>query len=440
MTELERIQEITKAKLDIAAFNEMQLKAFEVIPKQSDTLLLSKTGSGKTLAFLLPIMSSIDSTLNMTQSLIITPTRELALQITTVAKSLGLGFNIQCCYGGNPSRLEKKALLSNPTLIIGTPGRILDHLERNNINSDHLKFLVLDEFDKTLEMGFHKQMEGIIRKLQVRPQHILTSATDSIVIPSFVPLKNLIKVDFLGTQEKINIDIKKVISPVKDKLETLYNLLNDIAHESTLVFCNYRETVERTSKFLFSKDIENDVFHGGLDQINRENVLSKFRNGTTRLLITTDLAGRGLDIPEVANVVHYHHPTSEEVYIHRNGRTARMNTKGKVFIIESIEEKSPSYMETLTSEYMPSEVMNEIPKSQWTTLLINKGKRDKINKIDVVGFLIKIGGLEKNQLGLIEVKQGYSIAAVNESKASKVVQKTDRQKVKGKKVLVRILD
>jgi superfamily II DNA/RNA helicase len=350
-----------------------------------------------------------------------------------------MGINALCCYGGHPVRVEKKALESNPEIIIGTPGRILDHLEREHLDPLLIKFLVLDEFDKTLEMGFHKQMESIVKRFRYKPQYILTSATDAIDIPSFIPLHQLHTINYIADLELEGLRFYKVISPSKDKLETLFLLLNDIGQKSTFVFCNYRESIARISEFLSSKGISSDYFHGGLEQIDRENVMSKFRNGSTRILITTDLAGRGLDIPHVENVVHYHLPSSEEVFTHRNGRTARMDAEGDAFVIISKEEAIPDYIDKIQEEFIFSGQVRELPAPQWKTLLLNKGKRDKIRKGDVVGFLFKIGQLDKDDLGLIEVKDNYALAAVHENKASAIAQKTNNQKIKGKKALVRIL-
>ncbi|GLR17122.1 DEAD/DEAH box helicase [Portibacter lacus] len=426
-------------KLNITSFNEMQKEAFEKIPSGEDVVLLSRTGSGKTLAFLLPLLDQIDPAIKRTQLLIIAPTREIALQLTSVTQDLRFGFNILCCYGGHPIRFEKKALLSFPDIIIGTPGRILDHLDRETIDPLTLKFLVLDEFDKTLEMGFHEQMQSIIKHLRYKPQYILTSATEALEIPSFVPLNNAETINYIEDQTIKGLKLHVVPSPAKDKLETLFQLINDIGHQSTFIFCNYRETVQRISDYLKSKKIHNDILHGGLQQMDRENVLSKFRNGSVRILVTTDLAGRGLDIPLVENVVHYHLPSSEETFIHRNGRTARMESDGDAYTITFHEEETPDFIKKIDHEYLPTGETRDLPLPDFETVMINKGKRDKVRKGDVVGFLFKIGALGKEELGLIEVKDNFSLAGVSRNAASSLVKKTNNQKIKGKKALVRIL-
>lgn len=438
MENIEQTIQHVQSKMQIESFNEMQLEAFEFIPNGIDTILVSATGSGKTLAFLIPLIHQLQREISRTQVLIIAPTRELALQIQSVLRNLAFGLNIECCYGGHPIRFEKKALMSDPEIIIGTPGRIQDHLDRENIDLTSLKFLVLDEFDKTLEMGFHKQMEAIVKHIRYKPQYILTSATDGIEIPSFIPLYEPQKISFSKAVES-NLQLLQVNSPSKDKLESLYYLLNDIAHESTFVFCNYRDSVERVSNYLKDHKIHNNILHGGLNQIDRENVLSQFRNGSIRLLITTDLAGRGLDIPEVNHVVHYHHAITPEIYTHRNGRTARMNAEGNAYIIKSKQEELPEYIPSDLSIFKPSKKIKRIANPKWVTLSINKGKRDKINKIDIVGFLSKIGGLKRDELGLVEVKESYSLAGVDRAKAKMVLANVNGKKVKGKKAYTTLL-
>lgn len=428
-----------KQKLKIKSYNEMQEEAFQVIPEGNDTLLISKTGSGKTIAFLLPILVQVDPKIQRTQLIVIAPTRELALQITNVARELAMGFNILCCYGGHPLRFEKKALESNPEVIIGTPGRLLDHITREYIDPLSVKFLVLDEFDKTLEMGFHKQMESITKQFRYKPQYVLTSATDAIELPDFLPLLNPVKLNHSQIDATNKFDTFVVKSPSKDKLETLTNLLYDVGDQSTFVFCNYRDSILRTADFLKSKGISCDLFHGGLDQVERENVMTKFRNGSTRILVTTDLAGRGLDIPHVEHVVHYHLPISEQIFIHRNGRTARMGATGSAYVITSQTDRIEDFIERIEREFVTSGVQRQLPPMEWITIMINKGKRDKIRKGDVLGFLCNQGEQEKDHIGMIEVKEKYSLAAVKLNKSSKLIKLTNKQKIKGKKALVRKL-
>lgn len=417
----------------IETLNEMQRAVLDA-GTSKDMLLLSPTGSGKTLAFLLPLLTTLSRDTKTIQALIIAPSRELALQIESVFRSLGSGFKINCCYGGHPIRTEKKSLEHAPAVLIGTPGRILDHLDRGNISLDSVKTLILDEFDKILELGFTAEMKDILAHLASVRRRVLTSATSAINIPEFVRIQAPVKLSFL-TEEKRNkaLSIHLVQSPVPDKLDTLYALLGELQGGSALVFCNLREAVERVSNYLTEKGVDNECFHGGMEQLDRERVLSKFRNGSIIVLISTDLASRGLDIPEVKNVIHYHPPVNEESFIHRNGRTARMHAEGDAYLILNEKEFIPEYITPVPDEFfLPEKVKAPIP-SDWITLTINKGKRDKLSKKDVVGFLFQKGGLDKDDLGVVEVKESYSFAAVKRAELPALLKRIGEEKIKNMK-------
>jgi Superfamily II DNA and RNA helicases len=417
----------------IETLNEMQQAVFNA-GTSKDMLLLSPTGSGKTLAFLLPLLTTLSRDAKTIQALIVAPSRELALQIESVFRSLGSGFKVNCCYGGHPIRTEKKSLEHAPAVLIGTPGRILDHLDRGNISLDSVKTLILDEFDKILELGFTAEMKDILAHLASVRRRVLTSATSAINIPEFVRIQAPVKLSFL-TEEKRNksLSIHLVKSPVPDKLDTLYALLGELKGGSALVFCNLREAVERVGNYLTEKGVDNDCFHGGMEQLDRERVLSKFRNGSTTVLISTDLASRGLDIPEVKNVIHYHPPVNEESFIHRNGRTARMHAEGDAYLILNEKEFVPEYIIPVPDEFfLPGQVKTPVP-SDWITLTINKGKRDKLSKKDVVGFLFQKGELNKEDLGLVEVRESYSFAAVKRTKLPALLNRIKEEKIKNMK-------
>lgn len=417
----------------IETLNEMQ-RAVLAAGTSKDMLLLSPTGSGKTLAFLLPLLTTLSRDAKTIQALIIAPSRELALQIETVFRSLGSGLKINCCYGGHPIRTEKKSLEHPPAVLIGTPGRILDHLERGNISLDSVRTLILDEFDKILELGFTSEMKEILAHLANVRRRVLTSATAAIEIPAFVRIQSPVKLSFL-TEEKRNktLSMYLVKSPVPDKLDTLYALLGELKAESALVFCNQREAVERVSDYLKEQNVDNECFHGGMEQLDRERALSKFRNGSAVVLISTDLAARGLDIPEVKNVIHYHPPVNEEAFIHRNGRTARMHAEGRAFLILNDKEFVPEYIHPVPDEFfLPEKTKIPVP-SDWATLTINRGKRDKLSKKDVVGFLYQKGGLDKDDVGMIEVKESYSFAAIKRTKLPALLRTIKEEKIKNMK-------
>ncbi|MFZ1261985.1 MAG: DEAD/DEAH box helicase, partial [Chitinophagaceae bacterium] len=401
------------AKLKIRSLNEMQLASIKAIEQDDNILLLSATGSGKTLAYLLPLLKLIKPSISKTQALIIVPSRELALQIESVFKSMGTSFKVTCCYGGHLRETEENNLKQPPALLIGTPGRLADHIRRGNITTDSIVTLVLDEFDKSLELGFQEEMSFIISSLKSINKKILTSATEALEIPTFIEMDEPTRLNFLLDKEvDTGLTVKTLLSDGKDKLETLFRLICMLGNRSTIIFCNHRESVERTSKWLKEKDIVNVFYHGALEQPERDAALCKFRNGTANVLVTTDLASRGLDIANIRYIVHYHLPGSEEIFTHRNGRTARMDASGTAIIILSPEEKLPDYINPDVEQIELPETPELPEKPQWSTLFIAAGKKDKVNKIDIVGFLSNKGDLKREDIGLIEVKDFFSFVAV----------------------------
>lgn len=425
------------SNLGITALNPMQLAALSAA-KKGDVILLSPTGSGKTLGFLLPLLNLLDAGVSTVQVMILVPSRELALQIEQVWKSMGTGFKINCCYGGHAVKIERNNLSHPPAVLVGTPGRIAFHLREENFSTDTVRTLILDEFDKALEFGFQEDMAYIIRQLPVVKKRILTSATKMDEIPAFTGIVKPIEVNFLSNVTSApDIKQKAVISEAADKLDALFALICKIGNKATLVFCNHREAVDRISELLWYKGLEHDVFHGGMEQDDRERALLKFRNGSHRLLITTDLASRGLDIPEIEYVVHYQLPHNEEAFLHRNGRTARMNAKGTSYLMLTPDEKLPYLKQLPEIEELPEKLILP-PASPWLTLYIAAGKKDKVNKVDIVGLLLKKGGLAKEDLGLIEVLDYSSYAAIKRDKIESVVKQVKAEKIKGKKVKMEI--
>jgi len=425
-------------KLNITALNEMQESSVKAAKTGKDVILIAPTGSGKTLAFLLPLLSNLKTGVKGVQALVLVPSRELALQIEQVFKQMGTSFKVNCCYGGHAVRIEKNNLAHPPAVLIGTPGRIAYHLEHQNFDESFIETLVLDEFDKALEFGFEQDMSYIIGSLLSLKQRILTSATKMEEVPAFVKLNVPVEVDFSKNIEaKPDLKLRKITAPAADKLDYLFRLLSKIGSKNTLVFCNHRETVDRISDLLFENGLGHDVFHGGMEQFDREKALLKFRNGSHRILITTDLAARGLDIPEVEHIVHYQLPYTEDAYIHRNGRTARMHAKGTAYAILTSEEHYKYLPEDIEEEVL-SEKYKLPEASDWVTLYIAHGKKDKINKIDIVGLFLQKGNLTKEDLGLIEVKDTTSYVAVKRSKVDKLLKALSGEKIKGKKLKLEV--
>jgi superfamily II DNA/RNA helicase len=424
--------------LGIDTFNDMQIAAGEAITQNKDVILLSATGSGKTLAFLMPVVEKLDPEKDTTLALIIVPSRELALQIEQVFKSMGTGLKITCCYGGHKRETEENNLLQAPALIVGTPGRLADHIRRGNIQTKNIETLILDEFDKSLELGFQEEMSFIIGSLPGIKQRILTSATDASEIPVFLGLTDPLKINFLTGEPTEALAVQYVESEDKDKLDTLFRLLCFHGSRSSVIFCNHRDAVERTSAMLSEKGIVNVFYHGAMEQQERDSALCKFRNGTSDTLVTTDLASRGLDIPNIRYIIHYHLPNNEETFTHRNGRTARMDASGTAVFILGPEEKLPGYLESIPEKLKLPEHTVVPEKPKWSTLFIAAGKKDKVNKIDIVGFLGNKGELKKEDIGLIEVKDFFSFVAVRKSKVGRTLMAIKNEKIKNKKVKIDI--
>lgn len=422
--------------MQIAELNDMQKEVQERYNPNADFILHSPTGSGKTLAFTMLLDKHLKQDKPGVQSLILVPTRELALQIEQVVKKVLVGYKVTCCYGGNDTKVERNKLREAPAILIGTPGRILYHMDRNHFDPQTISALVLDEFDKSLEFGFIGQMTSIVERLTNLTNRILTSATTMTDIPTFTGIGEYVMVNYLDNSAAApKLSIKKVIAPAQHKLKALFKLLCKNGPKKTLIFCNHREAANHISELLEDREIIHDLFHGGLEQVDREIALLKFRNNSNRILITTDLAARGLDIPEVDTIIHYQLPYKEDAFIHRNGRTARMQSTGEVYVILKPEEDYPYIDKDCPEEFLDGEY-DLPPNSPFATLYITGGKKDKINKIDIVGFMLNLEGVQKDDLGIIEVKEKEAYVAVKRSIALHIIKQANNQKIKGKKVRV----
>ena len=359
---------------------------------------------------------------------------------------MGCGVRSTACYGGRAAMDEHKVLKEvRPQIVFGTPGRLNDHLDKENISRYQIRYLIIDEFDKCLEMGFQAEMQKLIKSLPGLQRRILLSATNAEQIPQFVNMsKKGTLIDFLpeetvnGQRSMVNerVTLYEVQSPQKDKLETLRQLLLSFGDESSIVFLNYRESVERVNSYLVEQGFVTSCFHGGLEQRQREDQLYRFSNGSANVLVTTDLASRGLDIPNIQNIIHYHLPESQEGYIHRVGRTARWDATGRTFFILNASEHIPDYVEGDVEQYEPKANSQEPKAPKMATLYIGKGKKDKISKGDIVGFLCKNGGLKADDIGRIDVKDRYAYVAIRREKLKQTLQLIQGQKIKGLKTII----
>jgi superfamily II DNA/RNA helicase len=433
----------TQEALNTLSFSELkpiQTAMLDQFKTDDQLVLIAPTGSGKTLAFLLPILETLTNS-EVTQAVIIAPARELALQIEQVFKQMKTGFKINCCYGGHPIRVEKNNLLNSPQVIVGTPGRIADHLRRGTIDVRTIKTLVLDEFDKAIELGFEKDISAIVDELYSVEKRVLVSATqqENSELPAFTKMPEPKILKFIG--EKRNegtLSQFYIRAEDNDKLEILKDLVYRVGNEPTIIFCNHREAVERIGELLKINKIPVGIFHGTLKQEHRERELTKLRNGSTNILIATDLAARGIDIPAIKNVIHYQIPLKEDAFIHRNGRTARMDSDGNSFIML----KSDDYIPEFISQDLPSFDLSKIKtvnlQTKYATVYVGLGRKDKINKVDIVGLFYKKGGLVKDELGKIEVLDYCAFVAVDYAKARQLVQDLKSEKIKKKTLKISI--
>ena len=420
-------------KLKISALNPMQEEALQTVTVTQNCTILSPTGTGKTLAFLLPIISLLQTDANKIQVLILVPSRELALQIEQVARSMGSGLKINAFYGGRAFVKDTSELQTPPTILIGTPGRIADHLDRGTIDGTSIAYLVLDEFDKSLEVGFEQEMKLILKSLPSLKKRVLTSATAQLSIPKYVGMDKNIKIDYLHNKVD-RLQVFRVVAPTKDKLGTLELLLRHIGTASGIIFCNYKDTIQFVSDFLTKQNIPHGTFYGGMEQRDRERALIKFRNKTHTLLLATDLAARGIDIPALDFIIHYQLPLHATEFTHRNGRTARMQESGAAYALQWEEENVPDFAASL--KMLEPRAKNKLQPSPWTTLFLSGGRKDKISKGDIAGFFIKEGKLNSEDLGIIELKSDCAFVAITKHLSHTVVPLVDNKRLKRKKVRV----
>ncbi len=422
-------------------FTPMQQQMANAASSKGGVVLLSPTGSGKTIAYLFPLVNSVNVAIDGLQAVVIVPTRELACQSEEVLKSMKSGIRSLSLYGGRPTMEEHRKIKEvHPQVVFATPGRLNDHLTKENLNAFGVKLLVIDEFDKCLELGFQNEMEQTLKHFKHIGKCWLMSATDAEAIPQFMGkvVESFRKLDFLSETKHIEqrVELWKVLSPEKDKLQTLGQILTHVKGQPAIVFVAYRESVERVGKWLLAEHFPAVMYHGGMEQDVRERALYKFRSGAANILVSTDLAARGLDIPEVRVVIHYHLPLKKEAFVHRNGRTARWDAEGAIYMIIGPTEQLPEYAENAELKVLDTTAKLQPTQPLYTTLYIGRGKRDKLSKGDVLGFLCKKGGLKSSDIGRIDVGTHHAYVAVLRTRIKDVLKLVAGEKIKGMKTLI----
>lgn len=428
-----------KAKLGIESLNEMQLEMTRSINERGDLVLLSPTGSGKTLAFIIPLLKELHEPGGRLQAVIIAPSRELVIQIFGIVRNIATGHKVSCCYGGHSVADERQSLAVVPSIIVSTPGRLLDHVNRGHIDITGTRLLVLDEFDKSLELGFHDEMKRVLRHMPNLSRRYLTSATMIDEFPDFLRLHRERIINFLAEKRELDsrLTVQCVRSDAKDKLEAALSLLRSIEPGRTIVFANHRESAERIHGFLTEHGVSAGLYHGGLDQQEREMAVTLFDNGTNLVLVTTDLGSRGLDIADVTSIIHYHLPGSREIYTHRNGRTARVSTNGNVYVLLGPTEEVPEYI-TFDNDFILSRATEQPARlqSDVASIYFNAGKKEKISRGDIVGFIANNGGITAQEIGQISLHDHYAIVAVPRAGRNAVVARLAPLKIKNKRVRI----
>lgn len=444
MKEKEIIEGV-KRRLGISQLNEMQKEMMSKSSESRDIILLSPTGSGKTLAFTLPVLKLMKPSTGRIQCVVIAPSRELVLQIASVMREAAKVFRVVALYGGHKVEDEVNSLKVVPDIVVATPGRLLDHSVRHNLELLPVRMLVLDEFDKTLELGFEEQMEKLVKRMKNVSRIILTSATKADILPEFLKLDNPVTVDYSSRSEEVRgrMNVRKVPTDSNDKLEGLLALLYNInsgneSPEKAMIFVNHRESAERVYEFLRKRKVAAVLYHGALEQKERESAVALFNNGSRPILVATDLAARGLDIEKVKSVIHYHQPLTPESFTHRNGRTARIDEEGDIYVLAGPDEQLKEFISPDGEFVLDPEKYVDLSQ-KFMTLYISGGKREKLSKGDILGFFVKECGVNPADIGKIDVFDHYSLAAVREKSVAPLLNAAEGKKLKGEKRRIRPL-
>lgn len=465
--------EILKSIKDLGynTMTEVQEKVLPNILSGKDVIVKSQTGSGKTAAFAIPICEKLNWEDNDPQVLVLAPTRELAIQISEDFKNIGRYKRLKplSIYGKAPFKEQERALKQKTHIVAGTPGRILDHIDRGTLNVSNIKYLVLDEADEMLNMGFIEQVENVIKKLPKKRQTMLFSAT----IPETI--KNLCKKHM---KDEVNVEIerknivnsnieqRKIIVAEMEKYKLLNNILLKEKPEAAVIFCRTKENVDKVYEFLRKKSYSVDKIHGGMMQKDRTSVMEKFKMKYFRILTATDVAARGIDVDNITLVINLDIPMEKESYVHRIGRCGRASNKGKAvtfvtpfeekflseieeyigqtieegdkadfFVSHDEKEKAKSFLKKV-SKKTPSKSKNV--GKDITKLYFNGGKKKKIRVLDLVGTISSIDGIESDDIGIIDIQDNCSYVDILNGKGKKVMQVMREKTVKGKKLRVEI--
>lgn len=421
--------------MGITSLSPMQQVVARQVATVGNFVVYAPTGSGKTIAYCLAMLPRLKNDVHGVQLVVLVPTRELAIQTTQVIRTLGSGLKCVALYGGHRFIDEQNALQARPAVVVATPGRLFDHIQRGNMVFSQVRNMVIDEFDKCLEIGFEHEIRNILRQMHQRNTTVLTSATPLDTIPHYVADSLTGEFNFLDSEGTQKPEIRQLVmqSADADKLESLRSCLLTFVGERAIVFVNHRESVERVAKFLTHNAVDAGMYHGKLDQIQREKAIAMFENGTYPILVCTDLAARGLDVEDVGLVVHYHLPLTEQAYVHRNGRTARFGKRGTAIVILGPNEELPPFIDD--ARHWGAAPCCKAIRAQWGTIFLNAGRKEKISRADILGAISNnIPILEPKEVGKIHLADHYTLVAVPLGKLHATIEMLNSIKVKGRRL------
>lgn len=436
-------------KISYLEMTPVQAEALPLILDNRDVIAQAKTGSGKTAAFGIGLLQKLQVKKFRVQSLILCPTRELADQVAKELRMIAKfahNIKILTLCGGVAFGPQLGSLRHGAHIIVGTPGRILKHLDKETLNLENLETLVLDEADRMLDMGFIEEIEKVLSYAPKERQTLLFSATypDEIMNLSSSIQNNAVNIKTIATESLNKISERFYEVEREQKLNVMVNIFSNFKPENVIVFCNTKIEADEIAKKLQDKKIDALAIHGDLEQYERNDVLVQFSNKSCRVLVATDVAARGLDIKELSAVVNYDIPHAEETYTHRIGRTGRAGKEGMAFTLYTEYESDNIYEyrnETrLFEEAGDLKVVNGFEmRPQNVTLVIEGGKKDKVRKGDLLGALTGDVGLKGSAIGQIDIYDRQSYVAIESAFIDEAQKKLSRGKIKGKKFSVWIL-
>ncbi len=452
------IQAVTELGYD--EMTPIQAQSIPVLLEGRDLIGQSKTGSGKTAAFTLPILQKLNLGERYVQALILCPTRELCMQVAREVRKLGRhhsGLQVLILSGGHPLFPQVSSLEKGVHLVVGTPGRVLDHLNRETLDLRKISFLVLDEADRMLDMGFREDMEKILGNTPKNRQTVLFSATFPAQIETLSQAyQNRPARVTIEPEKQAASSIRQIFfeATPEVKFNGLLWILQQNQPESAIIFCNLKTTVMELTRLLAQAGVSTSCLHGDLDQNERDRVMAKFRNRSTRILIATDVAARGIDIENLDAVINFDLPSQADIYVHRIGRTGRAGQRGlAISLVTSREKGRIQSIEKLTGQTIEAKILAKVENLDvqefkkalqqdaiMATLFIGGGRKEKMRPGDILGALTgEAGGLQASDIGKIEIHDHFSYVAVSKAIAPLAMERLRDGRIKGRKFRVEMV-